>query len=759
MGWIALKLIVLASFCLVSTPTKAQHVDQSDSANAHQELRKNLQAFVHADINGQTEELRKLLTDNVVWQPPGEQTVRGKENVLQYLEKHRAPGSLRVRVTPSTIDVDGDLAVLRGTFALVIEGATVTGKMTQQWRRNDEQWRIASDIWNVDSPQPPHDADASADATRMADLESYMDGLIGGLMKAEHVAGVTVAIVAGNQVVLSKGYGLANVQEGLPVSADKTRFQIASITKLFTWTAVMQLVEQGTLDLHTDIQEYLPELKIPKTYGEPITMAHLMAHTAGFEDRPIGLFESRQVSLLNALKENLPERIYPPGEFFAYSNHGSAIAGLVVENLSGLTWEEYVEQNILTPLGMTETRTQQPYREEIDANMSRGYRYARGQYIPQSYAYCPIAPAAAITTTADDMTRFMLAHLNKGQLSGVPILKPATIELMHSDLHRNHPRTTPCAHGFFVYEQNPTKSIGHNGGMLSFRSNLRLYPDRNMGIFVAQNTSSSRMVYQITDAFFDRYVAPVENIVNSSDLNKVKPHPAIPGLYTQLTRNESGVAKLNKILAPTKVRSSSTGTIWIGDQEFQAITPLEFKDDRGKNAVFVLDDKGRPKHLFWGRVSFDRVPWYELPRFQIGLLTTCLIVLATAVLGWPLLVYVRWSMKTPIPEARRGHFLLTLATWSVALVSIFMVAFMAMNAANSEPFFRNEIPTVRALVHASPLFGLGVILSGFCIVRIWRRKAWTLRWRLHYSLVVAALFSLAWFFHHWNILQIWNPTI
>ena len=599
----------------------------------------------------------------------------------------------------------------------------------------------------------------SNDATRMADLESYMDGLIGGLMKAEHVAGVTVSIVAGNQVVLSKGYGLGNVQDGLPVSADKTRFQIASITKLFTWTAVMQLVEEGKLDLHTDIQEYLPGLTIPKTYAKPITMAHLMSHTAGLEDRPIGLFDSRQMPLRDALKENLPKRIRPPGQLFSYSNHGTAMAGLIVANLSGLTWEEYVQQNILAPLGMKETRTNQPYTEEIDANMSRGYRYSRGQYIPQPYAYCPIAPAAAITTTADDMTRFMRAHLNQGKFAGAHILQPPTVELMHSDLHRNHPLATPGAHGFLVYERNTIRSIGHNGGMLCFFSDLRLYPAQDIGIFVAQNTAGKTIVHRIADEFFDRYVASVESSVESSGLSQVSPHPAISGLYTELTRNESGVAKINRILSPVRVRTSSTGTLWIGDREYQAVTPLEFKSERDARAVFVLDENGHPKNMFVGFVSFDRVPWYELPRFQLGLLTTSLITLASAVVGWPMLTFARWSLNAPIRETKGGYFLLTLATWSMSLVSILIVGFIAINSSNPQPFYRNEISVVRAVVHASPLFCLGMILAGYCTVRVWRRKAWTLRWRLHYSLVFAALLSLGWFFHHWNILQIWNPTI
>ena len=149
----------------------------------------------------------------------------------------------------------------------------------------------------------------------------------------------------------------------------------------------------------------------------------------------------------------------------------------------------------------------------------------------------------------------------------------------------------------------------------------------------------------------------------------------------------------------------------------------------------------------------------SLPKFQIGLLATCLIVLATSVLGWPMLSFARWSFYAPAREPMRGYFLLTFVAWTMALVSILVVAFIAMNASDSESFVRNEIPAVRALVHTSPLYGIGVLMSGICIVLVWCKGDWLLRWRLHYSLVFAALLSLTWFFYHWNILQFWNPTI
>ena len=210
-------------------------------------------------------------------------------------------------------------------------------------------------------------------------LEAFVDGVIESQMEEKHVAGVTVAIVFEDDLILAKGYGYADVENKIPVDPHKTLFQIQSVTKLFTWTALMQLYEQGKVDLDTDVNQYLKTLKIPDTFPQPITIRHLMAHTSGLDELiVIGTNRKDADSMLplrEVLAKDFPDRIRPPGEISSYSNHGTKLAGLIIEEVSGLTWEDYVRKNIMDPLQMTNATPYQPVPERIISNMSKGYSW------------------------------------------------------------------------------------------------------------------------------------------------------------------------------------------------------------------------------------------------------------------------------------------------------------------------------------------------------------------------------------------------
>ena len=147
------------------------------------------------------------------------------------------------------------------------------------------------------------------------DLESFMDGLLTAVLKEKNIAGATLAVIVDGKVTLTKGYGFADIDKQIPVDPKTTLFRIGSITKLFVWTAVMQQVALGKLNLEADINTYLKDFKIPDEFDQPITLKHLMTHTPGFEDRVIGLFAKDSTKLLplgTILKKELPDRVRPP---------------------------------------------------------------------------------------------------------------------------------------------------------------------------------------------------------------------------------------------------------------------------------------------------------------------------------------------------------------------------------------------------------------------------------------------------------------
>src|SRR2546429_2231509 len=265
-------------------------------------------------------------------------------------------------------------------------------------------------------PQP---SPASAPELTKSDFETFLDALIPSQLQNRNVAGAVVSVVKDGQVLFQKGYGYADVEAKKPVLPDQTLFRPGSISKLFTATAVMQLVEQGKLDLDRDVNDYL-DFAIPKTYPEPVTLRQLLTHTAGFEDTLKNLFVAHEsdLKLLRAyLVNQMPARIFPPGKVPSYSNYGFTLAGYIVERVSGEKFERYIDNHILKPQRRTNSTFDQPLPPKLAPQMSNGYLNAAKK--PRDFEFVQAAPAGSLSTTAADMTRFMLAFLQDGSVDGV----------------------------------------------------------------------------------------------------------------------------------------------------------------------------------------------------------------------------------------------------------------------------------------------------------------------------------------------------
>jgi CubicO group peptidase (beta-lactamase class C family) len=237
-------------------------------------------------------------------------------------------------------------------------------------------------------------------------------------MEEFHFAGITAVVVKDGQILFQKGYGYSNLEDQIPVDPAETLFRIGSVTKLFTWTAVHQLSEQGKLDLDADINIYL-DFQIPDTFPDPITLRHLMSHTGGFEAREfeLGVRAPDELKPLGQyLATHMPARVYPPGQVSVYSNYGTDLAGYIVERISGMPYADYIESNILEPLRMVHTTPRQPLPSPLEAEMSNGYTYTKNAYLQQDFQIGSTQSCGAISSTAEDMARFMLAHLQGGSL-------------------------------------------------------------------------------------------------------------------------------------------------------------------------------------------------------------------------------------------------------------------------------------------------------------------------------------------------------
>jgi len=272
------------------------------------------------------------------------------------------------------------------------------------------------------------------------DLEAFFDGVIAAQMRAHSIASATLSVVKDGELYFAKGYGYGDREARRPVDAERTLFRPGSISKLFTWTAVMQLVERGKIDLDADVNRYLSDFRIPDTFPAPITMKHLMTHTPGFEDGALGYLliksESELVSLSASLAAHIPRRVRPPGTYSSYSNFGSALAGLIVANVSGMPFEEYVEKNIFEPLGMTRSTFREPLPETLAPDMATSYRRENGAFEPAHFELISnFGPAGALSSTATDMARFMVAHLQLGRYGESRILAEETARRMHQRIY------------------------------------------------------------------------------------------------------------------------------------------------------------------------------------------------------------------------------------------------------------------------------------------------------------------------------------
>src|SRR5215217_4690177 len=317
-------------------------------------------------------------------------------------------------------------------------------------------------------PVPAAPSDRPHDLTA-ADVEAFLDGLVPLQLKNADIAGATISIVKDGRLLFAKGYGYADVEKKKPVSAQETLFRPGSISKLFTWTAVMQLFEQSKLDLDRDVNEYL-DYKIPDAFGKPITLKHIITHTPGFEEQIKDLFltDSTKPNLGQYLKTHIPARIYPPGTVPAYSNYATAVAGYIVERISGRPFEQYAVENIMRPLKMTHSTFSQPLPQELAPFMSNGYRL--GSDSAEPFEVVNPFPAGSLSSNAADMARFMIAHLQDGQLEDAKILKPETARLMHSRLFALDDAANAMCYGFYEESRNNQRIIGHGGDTIYFHS-------------------------------------------------------------------------------------------------------------------------------------------------------------------------------------------------------------------------------------------------------------------------------------------------
>jgi CubicO group peptidase (beta-lactamase class C family) len=460
-------------------------------------------------------------------------------------------------------------------------------------------WQSPSSSLGVDAVVPSIELTA-------ADLEQFLDERVPGRLEQGNIAGAAIVVVKDGKILLSKGYGFADVKSKRPMSPETTLLRPGSISKLFTWTAVMQLVERGKLNLDHDVNEYL-DFKIPEAFGQPITLRDIMTHTSGFEEtfRQLATYKpERLVSLESYVKNTLPPRIYPPGQVTAYSSYATSLAGYIVEHTSHQAFADYVSRNIFAPLGMTDSTFVQPLPPALAGKLSSAYTVASLK--PQPFELTNASPAGALSTTAVDMARFMIAHLENGQPGGPGILQPATAHLMHEHQRSEFPGFGGFTLGFMDQTCRGHQIIGHPGSTLFWASELDLILDPKVGFFVSTNStgrvgSNVALLSGLFHEFLARYFRcgiPSEPVVPTAAADARR----VSGIYVPSRRPESTFFRMFNILISPAVTANSDATIEVNlllgrgskPARWREIGSLVYREEGGyRRLAFVPDSSSR----------------------------------------------------------------------------------------------------------------------------------------------------------------------
>jgi CubicO group peptidase (beta-lactamase class C family) len=609
----------------------------------------------------------------------------------------------------------------------------------------------------------------SRHALESTDLQAFFDGIVPLQLERSDIAGASVLVMQDGNVLLEKGYGYADEKSRKPVDPNTTIFRLASISKLFTWVSIMQLEEQGKLDIDADVNKYL-DFKIRDAFSKPVTLRNLMTHTGGFEEeeRDIIITDPKKaISLRDFLIQNQPMRIFAPGTVPAYSNYGVGLAGYIVQRVSGEPFEQYVEEHIFRPLQMTHSTFYQPPPKDLVALPSEGYRESTEKPPVGFEIFNPVA-AGGISSTASDMGRFGQALLNGGELDGQRILKPETLAAMWAPQFRASDQLPAAGMGFYQTWRNELRWIGHEGDLIAFHSLFFVEPAKKIVLFLSFNSAGSgdKPRPEIVDMFSDRYFpSDKKQVFVSLPLQELE---GIDGRYQSTRRGESSKSKLEQVFAQRSAKVDKDGVLHLNrfkdlrghSINWKPIAKDLWEEVDGQRRLFAIRDaQGKVVRLagdFPGAQG-ERVVWYENSVFVLIVVGASLAVLVMVVLASLSRLARRiFLRKRGRPAPQPGTRWLSMGprlaawVWSVLLLSI-----LIFFAANGDDLMPPDYDWNKYLVLINVVTALAIFLTLFAVlsgIRIWRKPDLRRITRVKYSLVALACVVLTWFGIHWHLI-------
>ena len=606
---------------------------------------------------------------------------------------------------------------------------------------------------------------ALAGPTDPKELEAWMDQFLADYLKNSSAPSLGFVLVKDGKILFQKGYGYADAEKKTPVVPGQTLFYAASVSKLVTATAVMQLIEQGKLRLDADVNAYLKSFQVKSNYPAPVTVANLLTHTSGIDDsfilgsvdRPADL-----VPLTEFFTKNTPRRARPPGEQIVYSNWGMAFAGCLVEEVSGVSFYDYVEQNVFQPLGMMRSSFRRPFPPNLAPFVATAG--VGGQ--PSDKTAIQLYPAESLVSTVADMGHFIIAHLNGGRFDDARILSQASVAEMHRQHFTQHPRMPGVAYGFFESYINDRPALFHTGGG-GHESLLYLLPEENLGFYIVY---SGELGKDFLPAFMDHYYpASPPFTLPKSPAGFAQRAERFTGLYRPNFIAMTSIEKLVSLIADTPVVSNSDGTLTLrlpplGHKSLRMVEvePLLFRAEEGSYVTFSEDGKGNIIRVFMSGSSkdptaFDRLRWYESGMLHAGLgMAGFLVFLSLPLVSTTRFIRRRWRKARSDRQRASGKPRLA---WRMAmLVSVLVVlapvpvlAWMLIGDHSRPSQFKAAFHVSSSCLLFASLLGLTLPIFSYTV---WRRGDWSKVERTYYSIVALAALLMIPFLYHWNLLGV-----
>ena len=595
------------------------------------------------------------------------------------------------------------------------------------------------------------------------EIESFVDKYFQEKMEEHVIPGAVFAIVQNGELLYSKGYGYSDVENEIQVSPEETVFRIGSVSKIFTATGIMQLTEKGLIDLHTDSNEYNKLFQLDYKNGTPVTIHNLLTHTAGFDESgkmTIVLKQDDLQSIGENLKEHMPKQVREAGIETQYSNHGYGLLGHLLEEVTGQSFEDYMQEHILQPLEMKDSSFY--ITKEMNGKLSKSYTHFNGQNLETDPMYFHFGAAGALNATATDMVNFMKFHLANGEFNGKRLLKEETIELMHHTQYTNHPDLPGMAYGAFIEQRNKLVNYHHGGTIDGFQSLVYFIPEHNVAFFISTNSNlGAHITFNFPKDFVNHFygdegegAAPVNTVAVTSE----KELQAFAGSYQMNRSPKMGPQKVAVLqLGGTELKVLGDGRVAIQDmldknrfKEYVEVEPLKFQEvDGDQQLLLQVNENGEKQFLVseWPAWTYNKIKWYENYLFHTIVLISLVVIVQISLLSFPIAWIIRKIRKKKDQHPLQTNF--RKWGWGVSVVNFLFIIGSALTLGLSSMMYQTWMVIALTIPFVSFIL---VIVLWKKLYKLQSEKVGSVFSRVCYSILVVGgtlLLPLAWY---WDLI-------